>query len=86
MDKQKAIEEMTEALSIHTCYDEWQAKEYGLECIDLDLTARHLVNAGYGNIAQTLTEFAERLKEKFSECNTYARNKIDETLKEFLGE
>lgn len=91
MDKQKAIEEMAKALSKHTRYDEWQAKEYGLDRIDIDLTAEHLVSAGYGNIQQVLTEFSERLKEVIHErdyVNGYAEiglcEEIDETLKEFL--
>lgn len=54
--------------------------------------ATELVNAGYGNINESLTEFAERLYKKaeyrmdcdYDLCITVTVDDIQETLKEFL--
>lgn len=60
---------------------------------DCRAIAEELVNAGYGNIEQALTEFAERLK-KNKDCYANPRSgavlavtirQIDETLKEMTG-
>lgn len=87
MDKQKEIEEMAK-LCCYPCemYSGFTEKcaegTRPNQCGIAIEAAKKLINAGYGNIEQALTEFAERLKEKvFLPCY---KGTIDETLKEFL--
>lgn len=78
MDKEKAREEIARIIRRHTHHSS-------------ETIADAIIGAGYGNIEEALTEFAERLKAngKFYEARFF-RNKIevnkviDETLKEML--
>ena len=97
MDKQKAIEEIVELLFKHSGCASCKRKPckdcaVRSNCAEYRL-ATALANAGYGNIRQALTEFAEMLKDKIGneynldtldndaikDCCEY----IDKTLKEF---
>lgn len=89
MDKQKDRAEIAQIITDN-------------DCCSSNAIARYIVENGYGNIEQALTEFAERLKDKISllrfcdvattEYEYYhsALNDvtydIEETLKEFLNE
>lgn len=84
MDKQKVIEEMANEM--------YYCSEFNGYRDDAKRIAYKLVNAGYGNIEQALTEFAEKLKEKlFWMADTDGKShkvlledNIDKALKEFL--
>lgn len=95
MDKKQSIKELeltiyksfsgylcASCLNSHICSR--KEKPQCKVCINF---ARTLINAGYGNIEQILTEFVDKLKYQM-ELNGYrslVHNQIiDETLKEFL--
>lgn len=85
MDKEKAKKDMIQALKDAEEY----LDIYG-NCVDHEHTAENLINAGYGNINQAITEFAERLYKKaedrmdchYGMCMTVTVDDIQETLKE----
>ena len=99
MDKQKAIEQMATMLHGFACGGNCNNKK--CKCNHF-YTADRLANAGYGNINQALTEFAERLKEVwFTNACRFSKGEngieiaggvgvtieqIDETLEEFLND
>lgn len=95
-DKKKHIEGLAKVIfakhSIHICSrcgSESACQELGYdECGVCSSFATDLVDAGYGDIKQALTEFAERLKG--ISCDMYLKVQlhacIDTILKEFLGE
>lgn len=60
-DKQKAIEEMTEAIPYDIIRYDQKPKGQHLYWEQRKEIAVALVNANYGNIPQALTEFAERV-------------------------
>lgn len=80
MDKQKMIEEM-ETVVCSSCNHEGMAKRCPKRISET------LVNAGYGNVRQALTEFAEKVKRQIYGEELFDEDIweiIDETLKEFL--
>lgn len=89
MDKQTKIEVMAEQIcqKPHSC-DACDCNGCGYQEI-----ATVLVDNGYGNINQALTEFADKLKEKFIWfCNTDGKSHkvifiddVVETLKEYTA-
>lgn len=86
----KAIEDM--ATDLDDCLV-WISGDCGDE-IETEETAENLIRAGYGNIKQAFTAFAEKLKNAFVKAavDSVSRidlienfgNAFDETLKEFL--
>lgn len=58
MDKEKEIEEMSEAVM---CAMEYREK---IGTPNFELIAQNLINAGYGNVKQAVKKFAETLNDK----------------------
>lgn len=104
-EKQKAIEDLAKTLyapelerqnngygelcSCRRWYEEEPCKEK-YKCDYYISIAKHLYNAGYGNIEKALTEFAEWLKAKWNidwnhNVTVTSAGDVDEKLKEFLG-
>lgn len=59
MNKEKEIEEMTEAVM---CAMEYREKT---DTPNFELIAQNLINTGYGNVKQAIKEFAEKFKKEF---------------------
>lgn len=103
MDKQNEIENIVVLLSKHICRDKGcnncefynGAKEDDSCCVDyLKTIAEIIINAGYGNVKETITEFIEWLIEnwEFVDYNANGepcitlRNGKSVKLKEILQE
>lgn len=66
MDKEKEIEEMAKVMYRHYCKDDKCGECKQPNCLGY-CRAVQLYNAGYGNVKQTIKEFAERLKMDLAE-------------------
>lgn len=90
MDKEKEIEEMEKLLcSMNQKFSDKESLKCGAElyykvCPLIRVAAKELIEADYGNVKQAVNEFAEKLKEHFS--NYFDSQYIDDLFKELYDE
>ena len=78
MSKEQLEREKREAImsaDLQGCitYDEWSAREYGIDSIDFDTTAEKMVAKGYRKQSEWIS-VDERLPDKFGKYLTYIKS------------